>query len=188
MHIDGKVDCDKVSFAYPPRSEVPNLRGLTCDLPQGKKIALCGASGGGKSTIAGLLRYYDVSAGSVRLDALNVRDWNIRSLRSPLSIVGQEQQLFDMLIKENIRYSKPDADMDAVINAAKVANIHDFIESQPEKYETRFTSVGASGGQKQRLCIGTERHRQGHQFTGLFADLFRCSSSHCARSKSPVVG
>jgi ATP-binding cassette subfamily B (MDR/TAP) protein 1 len=138
---------------------VPILRGLSCDLPQGKKIALCGASGGGKSTIVGLLlRYYDVSAGSVQLDTVNVRDWNIRSLRSHLSIVGQEPQLFDMSIKENIRYSKSDADMDAVINAAKMANIHDFIESLPEKYETRITSAAVSGGQKQRLCIGTRRY------------------------------
>ncbi|KAI9224072.1 multidrug resistance protein 3 [Blastocladiella britannica] len=152
--IDGSVDVKDVHFAYPTRADAPILRGFNAAIPAGKKIALAGASGGGKSTIIGLLeRWYDVGSGSVSVDGTDVKKWNLSNMRSHIALVGQEPQLFDLSIVDNIKYGKPDATMAEVEEAAKLANIHNFITSLPEGYETRITGAMVSGGQKQRIAI-----------------------------------
>ncbi|KAJ3375227.1 Multidrug resistance protein 1 [Allomyces arbusculus] len=152
--VQGAVKLDNVKFSYPSRPDAPILRGMNANLPAGKKIALCGASGGGKSTIiAALERWYDVNSGTVSLDGLDVKDWHLPNLRSHLSLVAQEPVLFSMTIGENIAYSKPDATMDEIIRAAKLANIHNFVDSLPDKYDTPITGAQVSGGQRQRIAI-----------------------------------
>ena len=153
-NLKGEVKFENVSFGYTPSNRV--LKNLTFKVPHGKKIAIIGTTGSGKSTIINLIpRFYDVSDGSIKIDDVDVRDYNIAELRHNIAIVSQDTFLFDKTIKENITYGKDDATMEEVIEAAKSANIHDFILGLPEGYQSMVGERGTrlSGGQKQRLSI-----------------------------------
>ena len=129
---------------------------LDIHIDKGRSIALVGPSGGGKTTICSLLmRFYDVDSGAIYIDGKDIRTLTLKSLRKAIGIVQQDVYLFAGSIKENIAYGKPDAQDEEVIEAAKRANIHDFIMSLPDGYDTYVGERGArlSGGQKQRVAI-----------------------------------
>ncbi|MFX1477440.1 MAG: ABC transporter ATP-binding protein [Promethearchaeota archaeon] len=153
-NLKGEVEFENVSFGYTQSNRV--LKNLTFKVPSGKKIAIIGTTGSGKSTIINLIpRFYDVSDGSIKIDSVDVRDYNITELRHNIAIVSQDTFLFDKTIKENITYGKADATMEEVIEAAKSANIHEFILELPKGYQSMVGERGTrlSGGQKQRLSI-----------------------------------
>ncbi|ORZ35134.1 P-loop containing nucleoside triphosphate hydrolase protein [Catenaria anguillulae PL171] len=152
--IAGNASVSDVHFSYPTRPDAQILRGFNAHMDAGKTIALCGASGGGKSTVIGLIeRWYDAGQGSVKVEDLDVKSWHLGNLRSHMALVAQMPDLFALSILENIRFGKPDASLEEVIAAAKVANIHAFIDSLPNKYDTPITGAQVSGGQKQRIAI-----------------------------------
>jgi len=145
-----------VHFAYPTRSRNMVFRGLNLTVQRGETLAIVGASGAGKSTIASLLeRFYDTTSGTITLDGVDLKDMNVEWLRNQLGFVQQEPALFDTTIGENIRYGYPQASQADVEEAAKRANAHDFIMSFPNGYSTNVGERGIqlSGGQKQRLAI-----------------------------------
>lgn len=150
----GAISYRGVHFSYDEGPEV--LHGLDLAVRPGSTVALVGPSGGGKSTICALLpRFYDVRAGSVLIDGQDVRDVTVRSLRQAIGIVQQDVYLFDGTIAENIAYGRPDATADEIREAAREANIEEFVESLPDGFETMVGERGArlSGGQKQRIAI-----------------------------------
>lgn len=152
--INGAVEFKNVSFSYNDGEKV--ISDMSFSIRPGEILAIVGASGAGKSTIADLLaRFYDVDSGSITVDGFDVRDVTMESLREYMAIVPQETILFSGTIAENISYSKPDATMDEIIASAKDANAHDFISEFPSGYETVLGEggVGLSGGQRQRLAI-----------------------------------
>jgi ABC-type multidrug transport system fused ATPase/permease subunit len=154
--VKGGAKFRKVRFNYPERPDVNILRGLDLSIYAGKTIALVGPSGSGKSTVVALLlRWYDVNSGKVEAERVDIRDWNLEYLRSNLALVGQEPVLFDLTIGENIAYGKEGCSQEEIEEAAKGANIYDFIMSLPNKYDTRVGEKGTqlSGGQKQRIAI-----------------------------------
>jgi len=145
---------DDVHFQYDP--DRPILKGVSFEVPAGKTIAVVGPSGAGKSTISRLLyRFYDVSSGSVTIDAQDVRDITQNSLRSAIGMVPQDTVLFNDTIAYNIRYGRPDATDEEVHEAARMAQIGEFIESLPRGYDTPVGERGLklSGGEKQRVAI-----------------------------------
>ncbi|XP_047125215.1 ATP-dependent translocase ABCB1 isoform X3 [Hydra vulgaris] len=153
----GEILLSNVQFSYPSRPEIPIFDGLDLVIKPGSTVALVGESGSGKSTIVKLIqRFYDVVDGSIKLDGVNIKEFNLKSLRSNIGVVSQEPVLFDMSIAENIRLGAINdaSDLD-VVNAAKCANAHEFISSLPQGYHTRVGEMGAqlSGGQKQRIAI-----------------------------------
>lgn len=152
---EGKIVYKDVHFTYPGTdSEV--IRGLDLVVHPGETLALVGPSGGGKSTICSLLpRFYDVDAGSIRIDGQDVRKVTQKSLHEQIGLVQQDVYLFDGTIAENIAYGKPDATAEEIVEAARRANIADFIETLPDGFETQVGERGArlSGGQKQRIAI-----------------------------------
>jgi ABC-type multidrug transport system fused ATPase/permease subunit len=152
--IAGHVRFENVSFSYDGRNQV--LTAVDIDAQPGQRIALLGATGSGKSTVINLIpRFYDVTAGRVTVDGIDIRDVTLESLRRQIGIVLQETFLFSASIKDNISYGRADATMDEIIAAAKAARIHDFIVSLPDGYDTLVgeRGVGLSGGQKQRVTI-----------------------------------
>ena len=152
--IRGEVEFRDVSFHY--FNDQPVLHGVSFKIPAGRTVALAGESGGGKSTICALLpRFYDVTAGSVTVDGIDIRTFKVRDLRRHIGIVQQEVYLFGSTIRENIMYGNPGATEDEMIEAAKRANIHDFVMSLPDGYDTEVGERGTrlSGGQKQRIAI-----------------------------------
>ena len=155
--IRGEVQFDAVDFDYGSgASAVPVLRGLSVDIAAGQTVAFVGATGAGKSTIIKLLlRFYDVSGGSVRLDGVDVRALELASLRGAIGLVSQEVFLFHGSVRENIAYGSFDATDEAVIAAAKAAEAHAFILALPQGYDTVVGERGQklSGGQRQRLSI-----------------------------------
>ena len=154
-NVKGNVCYEDVSFHYSD-DDTPVLSHVSFEIPAGKSIALVGPSGSGKTTICSLLpRFYDVTEGSVTIDGNNVRKLTLESLRSQIGLVSQDVYLFGGSIKDNIAYGKPDATMDEIVDAAKKANIHDFIMELPDKYDTFVGERGTrlSGGQKQRIPI-----------------------------------
>lgn len=154
-NIKGHVCYDHVSFHYSD-DDTPVLSNVSFDIPAGKSIALVGPSGSGKTTICSLLpRFYDVTGGKITIDGQDVRDLTLHSLRNQIGLVQQDVYLFCGSIRENIAYGKPEASMDEIIEAAKKANIHDFIMDLPDGYETFVGERGTrlSGGQKQRISI-----------------------------------
>ena len=148
------VTFENVHFSYDVRR--PILHGISFDIPAGARVAVVGASGAGKSTLARLLyRFYDVAAGAVRINGIDIRDLKQTSLRGAIAIVPQDTVLFNDTIYYNIHYGRPEAPHEEVIEAAKAAHIHDFIASLPEGYGARVGERGLklSGGEKQRVAI-----------------------------------
>ena len=147
------VQFNNVSFAY---GEKEILKGLNFELKRGETLALVGQSGSGKTTIANLLpRFYDLEKGSIQVDGHNIKDLKLRDLRSLMGIVSQESILFHGTVCENIALGKPSSSLEEIIEAAKVANAHDFILGLEKGYETNIGDAGGklSGGQRQRLAI-----------------------------------
>ncbi|OMJ16591.1 Multidrug resistance protein 1 [Smittium culicis] len=155
-NVQGNFNTSNAKFNYPSRPDVKVLRGVTLNVKPGQTIGLVGGSGSGKSTIINLaLRLYDVLEGSANLENINVKDWNLKKLRSEPTLVSQEPSLFDVSVAENIKYGKPDATQFEIEQAAKSANIHNMVLDLPDGYDTRVGVNGSqlSGGQKQRLAI-----------------------------------
>ena len=151
---DNSIEFADVCYSYDGEKQA--LDHISLSVRSGEKIALVGPSGGGKTTLCSLLpRFYDVTEGSVSVDGKDVRSLTLKSLRSAIGIVQQDVYMFGGTIRENIAYGKPDATMEEIIEAAKNANIHDFIVSLPDGYDTDVGERGTrlSGGQKQRLSI-----------------------------------
>lgn len=153
-NVRGEISYDHVSFRYKNGEDV--LRDVSVTIKPGMTLALVGSSGGGKTTMCHLLpRFYDVTGGSVRVDGIDVRDVTQDSLRRQIGIIQQDVFLFAGTVMENIRYGRPDASDEEVINAAVRAEIHDEIMSFPDGYDTFVGERGIvlSGGQKQRISI-----------------------------------
>ncbi len=148
------ISYENVEFYYSP--DVPLIKDLTFKVPTGKMYAIVGPSGSGKSTVVNLLpRLYDVKGGAVKINGCNVKDMDLTYLRENIGMVTQEAYMFNGTIKDNLLFAKADATQEEIEEACKVANIHDFIVSQPEGYNTPVGNRGLklSGGEKQRLSI-----------------------------------
>ena len=153
--VKGRVSYEDVSFHYSD-DDTPVLSHVSFEIPAGRSIALVGPSGSGKTTICSLLpRFYDVTGGRITIDGKDVRTLSLKSLRSQIGMVQQDVYLFSGTIRDNIAYGRPGASMDEIIEAARRANIHDFISELPDGYDTFVGERGArlSGGQKQRISI-----------------------------------
>lgn len=152
---EGRVQFEQVYFHYPD-AEQPVLHDLTFTVQPGQLVAIMGATGAGKSSIFQLIpRLYDVTAGIVRIDGTDVRQMKLESLRKQIGYVPQESLLFTGTVQDNIRWGRDEASMDAIVEAAKAAQIHDTIMKLPQQYETLIGQKGVnlSGGQKQRLTV-----------------------------------
>ena len=150
----GRVSYRDVRFSY--GDGTPVLDGLSLEVPAGATVALVGPSGGGKTTTCSLLpRFYDVDAGAVEIDGIDVRDVTLASLRAAIGIVQQDVYLFGGTVRENIAYGRPGATDAEIEEAARRANVHDFVAALPDGYDTLVGERGArlSGGQKQRIAI-----------------------------------
>jgi ATP-binding cassette, subfamily B, heavy metal transporter len=150
----GQIEFDRVSFAYDPRR--PILQEVSFRVPPGKKVAVVGPSGAGKSTIARLLfRFYDVTGGTIRIDGQDIRNVQQASVRAAIGVVPQDTVLFNDTVYYNIAYGRPAASPAEVEEAARLAAIHNFIMSTPDKYQTMVGERGLklSGGEKQRVAI-----------------------------------
>ncbi|MFO7161085.1 MAG: ABC transporter ATP-binding protein [[Clostridium] cellulosi] len=153
-NVKGDIEYRNVSFSYD--KEHPVLNNINIKIPAGRKVALVGPSGGGKTTICSLLpRFYDVTSGSVLIDGQDIRKFKQQSLRNAIGVVQQDVYLFAGSIRDNIAYGKPGATQEEIEEAAKKANIHDFIMSLEDGYDTYVGERGVrlSGGQKQRISI-----------------------------------
>ncbi|RDW47612.1 P-loop containing nucleoside triphosphate hydrolase protein [Yarrowia lipolytica] len=151
----GNIDFNHVAFAYPTRPSLPIFTDLNFSIPAGSNVCIVGPSGGGKSTITSLLlRFYDPTKGYISIGGNNIRDFNVRSLRKQIGVVSQEPVLFSGTIASNIRYGKPEATRDEIIEAARKANCT-FLADFPQGIDTQVGARGTqlSGGQKQRIAI-----------------------------------
>ncbi len=154
-HVQGNVEFKDVSFKYKEDHNYV-VKNVSLDIKAGEYVAIVGSSGVGKTTLCSLIpRFYEVNEGEILLDGKNIRDICLRSLRRNIGIVQQDVYLFAGTVSDNIRYGKPDATKDEIIEAAKKANAHDFIMALPDGYDTDIGQRGVklSGGQKQRLSI-----------------------------------
>lgn len=152
---EGQIDLKHVSFKY-NENEKEVLHDINLTINKGETVAFVGMSGGGKSTLINLIpRFYDVTQGEILIDHHNVKDFLTGSLRNQIGLVQQDNILFSDTVKENILLGRPDATDDEVVEAAKMANAHDFISNLPNGYDTEVGERGVklSGGQKQRLSI-----------------------------------
>jgi len=152
----GKVNLHKITFVYPTRKETRVLKSFNLTIQPGETVALVGPSGSGKSTVIQLLeRFYDPVKGTVFVDDVDIRDYDLKWYRKNIGLVSQEPILFSGTITENILFGKPEASMEEVENAAKMANAYDFIMQQPMAFSTKVGEKGTqlSGGQKQRIAI-----------------------------------
>jgi ABC-type multidrug transport system fused ATPase/permease subunit len=150
----GELELENVTFGYV--RERPVLSNVSFTVKPGEKIAILGATGSGKSSLIYLVpRFYDIQAGSIKIDGKDIRKFKLDSLRQQIGVVLQDVFLFSGTIRENIAFGKPDASMDEIVQAAKAARIHDFIESLPSGYDTLVGERGVtlSGGQRQRITI-----------------------------------
>ncbi len=148
-----RVVFDGVSFGY---DGAPVLKNIDLEVAPGEVLALVGMSGGGKTSLVNLIpRFYDVTAGAVRIDGVDIRDVAIASLRDQIAVVTQEPILFNESVRANIAYGKPDASMDEIEQVAHAAYAYDFIQGFPQGFETAIGELGSrlSGGEKQRICI-----------------------------------
>ncbi len=153
--VEGHIRFDDVSFKYESSDELV-LKNFTLDVQPGETVAILGATGSGKSTLINLIpRFYDPTSGRITIDGIDIKDVTIESLRKQIGIVLQETFLFGTSLKDNIAYGKTDANMDEIVSAAKAANIHNFIASLPNGYDTEVGERGVtlSGGEKQRVAI-----------------------------------
>ena len=153
--VEGRVTFKDVSFKY--EEDLDNvLSNVTLNVDKGEYIALVGSSGAGKTTLCSLIpRFYEVSSGEIKIDGVDIRDIKLKNLRQNIGVVQQDVYLFVGTVKDNIRYGKPDATDEEIIEAAKNANAHEFITELPDGYNTYIGQRGVklSGGQKQRLSI-----------------------------------
>lgn len=151
---EGRVEFDRVSFAF--EEDAPVLRDVSFTIDPGQTVAILGATGAGKTALVNLIpRMYEATAGSVRIDGIDVREMDLHALRSRIGIVLQQAVLFSGTIRDNIAFGRPDATLEEVMTAAKAAQAHDFISAMPDGYETVVgqRGVNLSGGQKQRISI-----------------------------------
>ena len=154
--LRGEIEFDHVTFHYPARPDQPSLDDVSFTIKPGEKIAIVGPSGAGKSTLFQLLlRFYDIQSGSIKIDGIGIDEVNPSDLRALSAIVPQLPFIFSTSAKENIRYGKPEASDKEVVEAAKSALAHDFIQDCPTGYDTSFGERGMtlSGGQRQRIAI-----------------------------------
>lgn len=152
----GEVEFDIDEFAFKDSKGEAILNNIKCKINSGEIVAIIGSTGTGKSTLVNLIpRFYDVTKGSVKIDGIDTKDYDIKTLRDGIGMVLQENRLFAGTIAENIRWGKKDATLEEIKHACKVAQIDEYIESLPDKYESRVEERGSnfSGGQKQRLAI-----------------------------------
>jgi ATP-binding cassette subfamily B protein len=152
--VEGEIKFNNVSFSYNDKTEV--LKDINLTIYKGQTIALVGPSGSGKTTFCSLIpRFYEVNDGSITIDGIDIRDVTLESLRRNIGMVQQDVYMFSGTVEENILYGKPDAAKEEVINAAKLANAHEFIMELENGYDTFVGERGAklSGGQKQRISI-----------------------------------
>lgn len=150
----GNIKFNHVSFGYQDKNII--LKDISIDIPAGKNIALVGPSGGGKTTFCNLIpRFYEATEGNITIDGIDIKDIKLNSLRNSIGLVQQDVYMFGGTIKENIAYGKQDATDEEIIEAARRANIHEFIEGLEDGYDTYVGERGVklSGGQKQRLSI-----------------------------------
>lgn len=150
----GHVEIENVTFGYQPNQ--PVIRGVSLDIAPGKMVALVGASGAGKSTVAGLVpRFFDPWEGRVLIDGHDARDVQLRRLRANVALVSQEPFLFPLSIAENIAYGEPEATIAKIEEAAKAAGAHDFVSRLPQGYQTVIGERGVtlSGGERQRISV-----------------------------------
>ncbi|KAK9877111.1 hypothetical protein WA026_016856 [Henosepilachna vigintioctopunctata] len=162
-NIKGEIGFSNIHFCYPSRPDVKILNGLSLKINAGETVAFVGSSGCGKSTCIQLVqRFYDPLSGQVTIDGNDIRELNLACLRRNIGVVGQEPALFATTIAENIRYGKLSANQEDIERAAKKANVHKFIKSLPNGYETMIGERGTqlSGGQKQRIAIARALIRQ----------------------------
>lgn len=152
---EGTICFDHVTFVYPDGEE-PVLKDVSFSAKKGETIAFIGSTGSGKSTLVNLIpRFYDVSEGSIRIDGVDIREYDVYELRSRLGVIPQKAFLFNGTIADNIRFGKPDATEEEIIQAAKTAQAYDFIMEKEHGFEEEITegATNVSGGQKQRLSI-----------------------------------
>jgi ATP-binding cassette, subfamily B, bacterial len=152
--VRGHIELDHVTFSYTPC--YPVIRDLDLVIPAGETTAFVGATGSGKTTVIKLLlRFYDIDSGTIRLDGHDIRDLRLRDLRQGIGLVSQDVFLFHGTVRDNIAYGAPEASLDRVVAAARIAEAHDFILELPEGYDTIVGERGQklSGGQRQRLSI-----------------------------------
>jgi ATP-binding cassette, subfamily B, multidrug efflux pump len=152
----GKIEFDHVFFSYEGTSGEPVLKDINLTIVPGETVGIIGSTGSGKSTLVGLIpRFYDVSAGSIKVDGEDIHLVDPKRLREKIAFVPQKNILFTGSVEENIKWGKEDATMEEVEKAAEIAGAHDFIASSPEGYQTRIGQGGVnfSGGQKQRISI-----------------------------------
>ena len=153
---DGSVRFENVSFKYSETAERRALKEVNLDIKSGETVGILGGTGSSKTSLVNLIpRLYDVSEGAVYVGGVNVKDYDIETLRNQVSVVLQKNLLFSGTIKENLRWGNPDATDEEIVKACKLAQADDFVQSFPEKYDTYIEQGGTnvSGGQKQRLCI-----------------------------------
>lgn len=152
--LTADIEFDDVSFGYISQNKV--LKNISFKLPAGKKLAILGTTGSGKSTIINLLpRFYDITEGSIKIDNRDIKKYLLKDLRKNIGIVSQDSYLFNKSVRDNIAFGNDSAELDDIIEAAKVADLHDFIQTLPKLYDTIIGERGTrlSGGQKQRLSI-----------------------------------
>jgi ATP-binding cassette subfamily B multidrug efflux pump len=150
----GQVEFKNVTFGY--AKDRPVLRNISFKVNPGERIAILGATGSGKTSLVYLIpRFYDVDSGNILIDGKDVRNYELSCLRRQIGLVLQDVFIFTGTIKDNIAFGKPDASNDEIVNAAKLARIHDFVKTLPEEYNTVVGERGVtlSGGQRQRLTI-----------------------------------
>jgi subfamily B ATP-binding cassette protein MsbA len=153
--IEGRIRFDHVTFAYNDPTR-PQIRDVDLEIAPGEVVALVGPSGAGKSTLIQLIpRFYDPQQGCVRVDGWDVREVKLRSLRSQIGMVAQDTLLFSGSVRDNLLYGRPDATPGQMVEAARAAHAHDFLNALPDGYDTLLGERGAklSGGQKQRLAL-----------------------------------
>ena len=153
---DGSIDFDGVSFSYSKTAERPSLSDIDLHIASGQTVGILGGTGSSKTTLVNLIsRLYDVTEGSVRVGGVDVRDYDLETLRDNVAVVLQKNVLFSGTIKENLRWGDPNATEEEMVRICRLAMADEFIQGFPDKYDTYIEQGGAnvSGGQKQRLCI-----------------------------------
>ncbi len=153
---DGSIKFDNVTFKYSEKAEKPSLKNINVEIKSGETIGILGSTGSSKTSLVNLIsRLYDTTEGTVSVGGVDVRDYDIKTLRDNVAVVLQKNMLFAGTIKSNLRWGKEDATDEEIIHACKLACADEFIEQFPDKYDTRIEQGGSnvSGGQKQRLCI-----------------------------------